>query len=110
MDFCKQIEAKPEWFDAVNDALADLMTAVARTNQKGDLTLKIKVEPNLDKDGNTIATMRMEVKANCPRPAPGIQTVYVITDDADNAVDLSKDHPEQMAMFHQMEQQHKESE
>lgn len=107
MEFCQQIQAKPEWFDATNDALARVMTAVRRTNLKGELNIKIKVEPTIDRDGNTIATMRMEITEKCPQPAPGIQTVYIITDVDDRAVELSREHPAQMAMFRQMDKQQK---
>lgn len=107
MDFCKQISMKQEWMSACDDALRDLMSACRRTNQKGELLVKLKVEPSLDKEGQTIATMRLDVKVNCPRNSPGIQTAYVVTDEEDNAVDLSKDHPQQMAMFARFEKEHR---
>lgn len=105
MDFCKQIENKPEWFDAVNAALGDVLTACRRTNKKGEVVLKLQVAPMLDKDLQTVVTMQIDVKANCPRHSPGVQTAYLITDEEERAVDLSKDHPAQMAMFRGMAEQ-----
>ena len=108
MDFCKQILMKPEWVAACDDALKDLMSACHRTNQKGKLAVEVLVEPSLDKDGQTIATMRLNVKLSCPRNSRGVQVAYVVTDQEDNAVDLSKDHPAQLAMFARFEQEQKQ--
>lgn len=99
LDLCRQIDGKPEWHSGVNDALGDVITACRRTNQKGELSIKIKIIPSLDKTGQTIVTMGMEVSAKIPRPSPGMQTAYVITDDDDRAVGLSREHPDQMEMF-----------
>lgn len=110
MDFCKQISMKQEWMTACDEALRDLMSACHRTNQKGKLAVELLVEPSLDREGQTVATMRLNVKVSCPRNSPGIQTAYVVTDQEDNVVDLSKDHPQQLAMFARFEKEHRSNE
>ena len=109
MDFCTQIQGKPEWFEAANTGLAEVVTAVRRTNMKGELILRLKIAPSIDRDGNTIVTQALDVKTSCPRHSPGLQTAYVITDQDGNAVELSKDHPAQTHMFEQMKAEMKEN-
>jgi hypothetical protein len=92
---------------ALNIELSETFLTLAKacidTGKPGEITLKIKIEPETTKDGGSIFKMTPKVESKNPKFDTGIAFLHVVTDESGMPIDLLEEDPRQAKLFDSIE-------
>lgn len=83
----------------VNDSFQKLIKDCRDTDKKGDLTIKLTIEPVAMRGGGHQVKISPNVVTKNPKYDAGVGFFYVVTDENEEPVGLEREDPRQGQMF-----------
>ena len=93
----------------LDEALDAAVKACTQTGLKGEVCIKLKIEPSTTKDGGHMVEVTPSVTSKNPKFSTGTSHFFVVTNESDEPVALEREDPRQALMFGKLEKEIREA-